>query len=167
MSVSETQTPVTGAEFRSLMSRFPSGVTVVSTLDEQGMPHGMTVSAFSSLSMQPPLVLVCIDASATMSDVISRASHFAVSILSEDQQELSRRFSDAAMEQRFAGVPIATGAGDVPILLGAHAVVQCRRVSVHAGGDHIILIGEVIGGSSGADTRPLLYHRGAYERLER
>lgn len=148
------------------MSRFPSGVTIVSTRDGEGRPHGMTVSAFASLSMEPPMVLVCIDAAATMSALLAQTSHFAVSILAQSQEELSRRFSDTAMELRFEGVATRHGAGGAPLIEGAHAVVECRRVALHVAGDHHILIGEVTGGSLGDETQPLLYHRGSYGRLE-
>lgn len=164
MTVDSTVHPT---EFRTLLSRFASGVTVVSTIDAAGRPHGMTVSAFSSLSAEPPLVLVCIDAQATMCTLLGTAPSFSVNILDEAQQELSRRFADTAMELRFDGVPWQPGAGGVPLLAGAHATIECRRTATFPGGDHIILVGEVVGGHVGEATQPLLYHRGGYGRLGR
>ena len=153
--------------FRALLGRFASGVTVVTTLDAEGRAHGMTVSAFSALSLEPPLVLVCVAHAASMLGVLDAATHFAVNILSEEQEALSRRFADEAMELRFDGVEYARGAGGVPVLAHTVATIACRRHDRHDVGDHAIFIGEVVEGRVDGDRRPLVYHRGAYGRLAR
>src|SRR5215211_1655668 len=95
--------PVTKDEFRSVMSRFASGVTVVTVKAKESRPQGITVSAFSSLSLDPPLVLVCIDKRASVHDLLSEGSHFAVNILAADQELASRRFSSKD-DDRFGGI---------------------------------------------------------------
>jgi flavin reductase (DIM6/NTAB) family NADH-FMN oxidoreductase RutF len=167
MTTSEAGKAVTRDLFRSLLSRFASGVTVVTTVDERERAHGMTVSAFASLSLDPPLVLLCVDHAASMFGVLDAATHFAVNILAEDQAALSRRFSDEAMELRFDGIAWSPGTGGVPVLAGTAAAIECRRHAKHDAGDHAIFIGEVVGGSAEGGRRPLVYFRGTYGRLER
>jgi len=151
--------------FRTLLSRFLSGVTVVTTSDDEGRPHGMTVSSFCSLSLEPPLVLVCIDRTASMHDLLTSAETFAVNILAGDQEVLSRRFADVGIEARFDGVSWSPSSAG-PLIDGAHATLECRRVARHPGGDHTIIIGEVLGGSTALRGSPLLYYRGGYGQLE-
>ncbi|MBC7895019.1 MAG: flavin reductase family protein [Cytophagaceae bacterium] len=158
---------LTPDQFRQLMSRFASGITVLTAVDAHLRPHGMTVSAFSSLSLDPPLVLVCVDRSATMLDVLDASSHFAVNILAEGQEALSRRFSLEEMELRFEGVGHSTGIAGLPVLHGALATLECRRSARHDAGDHAIFIGEVVGGTLDPAARPLVYYAGAYGRVER
>jgi flavin reductase (DIM6/NTAB) family NADH-FMN oxidoreductase RutF len=151
--------------FRSILGRFASGVTIVTALDEQGQPHGMTVSAFSSLSLNPPLVLICIDNAATMSPVIATASHFVVNILTSTQEELSRRFADQ-LDNRFAGIGYRESASGAPILDDVLAWVDCRIVARHPAGDHVIVVGEVQSGKV-LNGEPLLYYRSGYAMLAR
>lgn len=166
MTAPHAEKALTPDQFRQLMSRFASGITVLTAVDARLRSHGMTVSAFSSLSLDPPLVLVCVDRSATMLEVLDVATHFAVNILAEDQEGLSRRFSLEEMELRFEGVAHSSGMGGVPVLAGALATLECRRAGRHDAGDHAIFIGEVVGGSLDAAARPLLYYAGAYGRVE-
>lgn len=150
--------------FRAVLGRFASGVTVVTTRDTNGMPHGMTVSAFSSLSLDPALVLVCIDASASMEPVMSRATSFCVNILRDNQEALSRRFASPG-GNRFDGIGYQDNVGD-PRLDDVLAWLQCRVVTRHVAGDHVIYVGDVQ--QAGAhEGRPLLYYRGGYATLER
>jgi flavin reductase (DIM6/NTAB) family NADH-FMN oxidoreductase RutF len=151
--------------FRSILGRFATGVTIVTALDEHGQPHGMTVSAFSSLSLNPPLVLICIDNAATMSPVIATASHFVVNILTSTQEELSRRFADQ-LDNRFAGIGYRESASGAPILDDVLAWVDCRVVARHPAGDHVIVIGEVQSGKV-LNGEPLLYYRSGYAMLAR
>jgi flavin reductase (DIM6/NTAB) family NADH-FMN oxidoreductase RutF len=167
MTASTPQAHVSVEHFRALLGRFASGVTIVTAADDRERPHGMTVSAFSSLSIEPPLVLVCIDAAASMQGMFVVGSFFAVNVLAADQEPLSRRFSDEAMELRFDGVPWAAGATGAPLLVHAHARLECRCVQRHVGGDHVIVIGQVVHGDTPEGTAPLLYHRGAYGSLAR
>lgn len=167
MTASHADMALTPDQFRQLMSRFASGITVLTAVDARQRPHGMTVSAFSSLSLDPPLVLVCVDRSASMLDVLDAATHFAVNILAEGQEALSRRFSLEEMELRFEGVGHSSGIGGVPVLHGALATLECRRMARHDAGDHAIFIGEVMGGTLDQAARPLVYYAGAYGRVER
>jgi flavin reductase (DIM6/NTAB) family NADH-FMN oxidoreductase RutF len=150
--------------FRAVLGRFASGVTVVTARDADGNPHGMTVSAFSSLSLDPPLVLVCIGNDASTAPVMAQAGSFAVNVLRDDQEALSRRFA-SAMSQRFEGIGYQGSEGD-PRLEGVLAWMQCRVVAQHPSGDHVIYVGEVEQAGM-SDGRPLLYYRGGYATLER
>lgn len=150
--------------FRSVLGRFASGVTVVTVHDANGNDQGMTVSAFSSVSLSPPLVMVCIGLDASLHPVIEHATHFGVNILSAGQEALSRRF--AAHLDRFDGVGFERGESGVALLRGALAFLECRIVARHPAGDHTIVIGEVENVGN-RDDRPLLYYRGGYAQLER
>lgn len=157
--------PIDGDLFRAALSRFASGVTIITTRDEQGRDHGMTVSAFSSLSLEPPLVLVAIGHDATMAPVMATATSFGVNILSERQEELSRRFADK-LDDRFAGIGITRGVLGDALIDEALGTLDCRIVARHPAGDHDIVVGEVEGAAA-HDGRPLLYYRGGYAGLER
>jgi 3-hydroxy-9,10-secoandrosta-1,3,5(10)-triene-9,17-dione monooxygenase reductase component len=148
--------------FRSALSRFASGVTVLTTHTQDGRDLGMTASAFSSVSLDPPLVLVCVGHEASMASPLQHATHLAVHVLSADQESLSRRFADVESD-RFTGLEITRGAGGVPMLDGALARLQCRIVARHPGGDHVIVVAEVLEAHI-ADGEPLLYFRGRYAR---
>jgi len=151
--------------FRAVLGRFATGVTVVTTRDADGTPHGMTVSAFSSLSLEPPLVLVCVANSATMAPLMASAEHFAVNVLSSTQEAVSRRFA-GDVHDRFAGIGFHEGHNGAPVLDEVLAWLQCRIVARHPAGDHVIIIGEVEHADVG-DGKPLLYYRGGYATLER
>jgi flavin reductase (DIM6/NTAB) family NADH-FMN oxidoreductase RutF len=157
--------PIDGDLFRAVLSRFASGVTIVTTRDAEGRDHGMTVSAFSSLSLDPPLVLVAIGHDATMAPVMATATSFGVNILSEAQEELSRRFADK-LDDRFAGIGITRGVLGDALLDDALGTLDCRVVARHPAGDHDIVVGEVEGAAA-HNGRPLLYYRGGYAELER
>ena len=149
-------------EFRKAMSCFASGVTVVTT-EHDGARFGITVSAFSSLSLDPPLVLVCIDKSTHIHDVIGKAERFAVNMLDEGQQEISNQFA-SRIDDRFDGVEVEEGRLKLPLLSGALAAVECRLHATLPGGDHTIFVGEVIG-THMRDGNPLLYYRSEYRTL--
>jgi flavin reductase (DIM6/NTAB) family NADH-FMN oxidoreductase RutF len=150
--------------FRALLGRFPSGVTVVTANDEHGHPHGMTVSSFCSVSLEPPLILVCIERYASMHDLLAHTPTFTVSVLADSQEELSRRFADTGVAARFDGVAWTQGPGG-PRIGGAHAWLECRNVAQHPAGDHTIIIGEVHSGTMAAEGGPLVYYRGGYGQL--
>lgn len=162
--------PLDPATFRSILGRFASGVTIVTARDSHGTDHGMTVSAFCSLSLQPPLVLMCIERSTAMHDVLHQATHLAVNVLASTQESLSRRFSEPT-DDRFAGIGYSRGVTGAAILHDVLAHLECRLVDRHPGGDHCIIVGEVIAGEvhtpAARAERPLLYYRGGYSQLER
>jgi flavin reductase (DIM6/NTAB) family NADH-FMN oxidoreductase RutF len=150
-------------EFRLAMSRFASGVTVVTCQGPGGEMRGITVSAFSSLSLEPPLVLVCIDKRASLHDDLREGSCFAVNFLAEDQEPVSRRFASKEPD-RFNGIHCREGETRAPLIEGSLGFVECRVVSVYAGGDHTIFVGQVEASGAG-DGKPLLYFRSGYSNL--
>lgn len=152
-------------EFRAVLGRFASGITVITARDADGRDHGMTCSAFCSVSLAPPLVLACIDQSADMHGFLRKASHFGVSILEESQEALSRRFAELA-SGRFDGIGYTRAESGVILLDDAIAHLECMVVNRHDAGDHLICVGEV-GWAEYRQERPLLYYRGGYAQLER
>ena len=156
--------PIDPDEFRAVLGRFASGVTVL-TARAGKVDHGMTVSAFCSASLTPPLVVACIDKSADMADVLRKATHFGVSILAEGQEALSRRFSELPAG-RFDGIGYRRADSGVVLLDDALAHLECRHVAAHDAGDHVIHVGEVEAASC-RQSRPLLYYRGGYAQMER
>jgi flavin reductase (DIM6/NTAB) family NADH-FMN oxidoreductase RutF len=155
--------PVNKDDFRAALSHFASGVTVVTAAASDGTPRGLTVSAFSSLSLEPPLILVCIEHRASLHDVLKDAEFFAVNILAEDQEVISRRFASRDPD-RFSGVGYAIGATGAPLLDAALAHLECRKTQAYAGGDHTIFLGEVEGTAT-KEGKPLIYFRGGYAAL--
>ena len=133
--------------FRQLAGSFASGVTVITTGDGGGF-HGMTASAFSSVSLDPMLVLVCVDRTAETLPFLQRSLLFNVNILSQRQEQLSRQFATKASPQsdRLDGVDFHLGTTGVPVIEGCVAYFECRVVQQYDGGDHIIFVGEVEGG---------------------
>ncbi len=154
---------VDAASFRRALGQFASGVTVVTTCDRGGRPLGLTVSAFCSVSLHPPLVLVCIDQRAETNLGMRESGLFAVSVLREDQEDVSRRFASTAHD-KLEGLELAAGRQGLPLVPGALAHVQCRVRSFHDEGDHTVWVGEVLA-LAVQPGRPLLYHAGAYRRL--
>jgi flavin reductase (DIM6/NTAB) family NADH-FMN oxidoreductase RutF len=159
----------TGRDFRDVLAGFATGVNVITTRGEDHT-YGMTASAFSSVSLDPPLILVCIGSTATGSEMVRRNGVFAVNILSADQEPLSRYF--ASKERRrgpdaFRGIPHRDGVSGSPILEGAVAYLDCAVHAVHEAGDHLIFIGEVLELGASADAEPLLFHGGQYRLLRR
>lgn len=156
---------INASTFRSVLGRFASGVTVVTARDAGGRDHGMTVSAFASLSLQPPLILMCVEKRAELHPVLEEAGKCAVNILSEDQESLSRRFAER-MTDRFDGIGYTRGITGAALLDEALAHIECELVDRHPGGDHTIYIGRVIAATA-TSSRPLLYYRGGYAQMER
>ena len=152
--------------FRQLLSRFATGVTVLTTRDGEGRPVGMTASSLASVSLVPPLVSVCVDVSADMHRVLSASGDFVVNILSAGQEELSRRFAAQPAEGRFDGVPWRETSTGLILLGGALAHIECERFADFPLGDHTLFVGRVTGGTVG-EAEPLLYFRGSYGALHR
>jgi len=152
--------------FRSVLGRFASGITVVTTRDGDQRDVGMTVSAFCSVSLQPPIIQVCIDRTASMFGALAQSTQFAVNILAADQEALSRRFSTADSTRRFDGIGYRRGESGMVLLDDALAHLECRIVSSHEAGDHTIFVGEVECATAHG-AQPLLYYRGGYTQLER
>lgn len=147
---------------RRIMGHFATGVTVV-TAHLDGEIYGMTANAVSSLSLNPPLILVAVDKSAAMHASLTSCRHFAVNILSDDQEHLSRRFAMRGPKE-VADLKWITGASGAPILADSLAWVDCRLAEILPGGDHNIFLGEILAGDC-RDASPLLYFGGKYRRL--
>ncbi len=152
-------------EFKSVLARWASGVSVVTTSDD-GLLYGLTVSSFSSLSLEPPLILVCLHNENRMPDMIRRSGGFAVSILGDDQQEASNYFARPGREptRDFTEICGAWSGEGQPVVDGALAYVVCKTYSLIPQGDHTIVIGEAIE-TKHRPGRPLLYFDRAYRSL--
>lgn len=144
---------------REVMRSYPTGVTIVAACDAGGVPFGLTVNSFASVSLDPPLVLVCIGRSSSCHDRLVSAPRFAVTILSSQQEPLASRFANDPSEGRFDGVEWTLSAGGVPIIDGAVARLECSRHEVVAAGDHSILVGRVERSVVNVGTA-LLFHDG-------
>ena len=149
---------------RDALGCFATGVTVATCLGPDGEPAGLTVNSFTSVSLDPPLLLVCLAKNAASAAALIAASHFAVNVLQTGQQPASIRFSTRD-EDRFGATPWECGEAGAPILAESLGVFECERHAVHDGGDHHILIGQVVKASFDASLDPLLYFRGKYRRL--
>lgn len=155
--------PVDAELFRLILRHFAAGVTVITSLADDGRPAGMTATAFSSVSTEPPQVLVCVNAEARTRKAIEDHAGFAVNILAAGQEELAMRFASRVTD-KFEGIGWRGGVTGAPLLEGAIAIVECRIANAVEAGTHVIYIGEVLsGGVEPGD--PLLYFDGSYRRL--
>jgi flavin reductase (DIM6/NTAB) family NADH-FMN oxidoreductase RutF len=150
-------------EFRRVLSHFAAGVTVVTTLDRERRPHGLTATAFTSVSLDPPLVLVCVDKTAETYPQFEPAGIFAVNFLSLEQRDISQRFAKHGGD-KFGDLSWRSGGLGAPLLDGTVGHVECRIRHWYDAGDHTIMVGEI----ESADARegePLLHFRHAYRRV--
>jgi flavin reductase (DIM6/NTAB) family NADH-FMN oxidoreductase RutF len=154
---------VDDAQFRQLLGRFATGVVVITLTAPDGRPHGMTANSLASVSLRPPLLSVSVDHAAAMHDLITCANQFVINVLSSNQEGLSRRFADP-YDERFDGVGYHMGQSGGVLLDGALAHIECVRHDLVEAGDHTIVIGRVVAGTT-AEGRPLLYYRGGYGAL--
>ena len=155
--------PIDDARFKEAMSRFASGVTVVTT-EHDGTPYGMTVASFASLSLHPPLVLVCIEQLVKTHDAIQASGYFGVSILGQSQADVSGRFASKT-EDKFAGINTRRSEHGVPLIDVAICTLECRVYGELPGGDHTIFVGEVLD-SDTSDGAPLVYYRSSYREIK-
>ena len=149
---------------RDALGCFATGVTVVTCVDGQGRPAGLTVNSFTSVSLDPPLLLVCLHKEALSAGPLTSATHFAINVLQAQQQPASITFS-TRVEDRFGSTPWSCGEAGAPILKDSLGVFECERFALYDGGDHHILVGQVVKASFDAGVDPLLYFRGRYRRL--
>lgn len=150
-------------DLRDALGRFVTGVTLVTTQTAQG-PLGITANSFSSVSLDPPLVLWAPARKSSRFPAFEAAEYFAIHILGTDQRDLAERFARSGGD--FAGIETTSGHGGTPLIAGCAARFECRHAAGHDGGDHLIVVGEVLRLVE-RDVAPLIYHRGAYGALAR
>jgi flavin reductase (DIM6/NTAB) family NADH-FMN oxidoreductase RutF len=149
---------------RNALGCFATGVTVITARSPDGQLIGFTANSFNSVSLDPPLVLFSLDRKAQSLRGFQMSTHFAVNILARDQRALSNQFARAT-DDKFAGVAFTRWDSGAPILEGAIASFECRLRDMHAGGDHVIFVGQVERMAAREDGEPLLYFRGSYATL--
>ena len=158
-----TATPLSAPDLRQALSQFATGVTVITSFRKSGELHGLTANAFTSVSLEPPLLLICVDKKADSYPCFDEVGVFTVNILATDQEALSRRFAVSG-GNKFEGVAYHLGGNGAPILEGTLGHIECRVTARHEGGDHTIYVGAV----QEAETRehkPLLFFRGGYREI--
>lgn len=148
-------------QFKAALRRFPSGVTVVTAAPAGTVPQAITVSAFSSVSLDPPLILVCLNSHGRAAEIIAAEPRFCVNVLSVGQADDSRACT-APADDRLACVEWHPGANGCPVLARAAASLECDHYALHPAGDHVILVGRVTAIHLGDGTEPLVYHDGDY-----
>lgn len=152
--------------FRNALGCYATGVTVVTTVRENGKPEGLTVNSFASVSLKPPLVLWSLLSSSKCLSAFRDAPYFAVNVLASDQEHLSIHFGRPFFDKFGAeSVPVLLGLGGLPLLAGAAAWFECRKEFCTYGGDHVVLFGSVERYRQ-FDREPLIFHRGRYSRLK-
>lgn len=154
---------VTPDEFRRACGRFATGVSIATVLDAEGTPHGLTVSSFTSVSLMPPLVLICLGHEVTVIDAFRSALHFGINVLSAAQQDISERFARKGFD-RFNGLPWRKGRTGVPLIPGALAGIECAAEQRIVSGDHDIFVGRMVHAAV-EEGDPLIYFASAYREL--
>jgi flavin reductase (DIM6/NTAB) family NADH-FMN oxidoreductase RutF len=156
---------MTPETYKRICSRFPKGVTVVTARRPDGLPIGMTVSAFTGVSLAPPTVLICVRSASQVAPAFLQAEHFCVNVLSESQREISQQFASRDFEQRFCGVRWNEGLYAVPVLPDTLGYFVCERGDIVLNGDHYVIFGEVIQGGYSDVSYPLVYWASEYQSL--
>jgi len=152
-------------EFRNALGAFATGVTIVTTMTEEGTPIGLTANSFSSVSLDPPMVLFCLDRRSYSFAHFQKSTHFAVNVLSAEQQEISNHFAKAS-EDKWNDVSYDFCGVGCPSFANSLAIFECSTRDIHEAGDHIIIVGEVENFTHRTDGDPLLYYGGKYGRLD-
>jgi flavin reductase (DIM6/NTAB) family NADH-FMN oxidoreductase RutF len=155
--------PIDKNELRRVMGHFATGVTVITTFSAQGELHGLTANSLTSVSLEPPLLLACVDKLIESYPCFESSRVFTVNVLAEDQEDLSRRFATSGTN-KFEGVAFQRGANGCPILHGALAYLECKLYGAYDGGDHTIYVGEIEQAET-REGRPLLFFRGGYRSV--
>ena len=154
------------AELRHVAGQFATGVVVVTTRDEDGAPYGLTMNAMTSLSLYPPLFLICVDNASDTLPVLLESRVFVVNVLADDQESISRVFASKGTD-KFDGIGYHAGETGAPLFDGTLATIDCRVVETYPGGDHTILLSEVERTEVDDKKEPLLFYRGDYAELKR
>ena len=156
--------PINSDEFRAALGRFASGVTVVTTKDADENLHGITVSAFCSVSLEPPLILICIEKTTGSHYALEESENFVVNILRENQQYYSDQFA-SYLPDKFDGIEYEMNEAGIPVLKNTLANLECRSINAYDSGDHTIFIG-LVEKCLVADDNPLIYFHGNYRKLK-
>ncbi|HUW38061.1 MAG TPA: flavin reductase family protein [Rhodocyclaceae bacterium] len=149
--------------FRNALGSYPTGVTVITARAQDGSTAGLTINSFASVSLDPPLVLWSLSLHSPSLPAFQNCSHYAINVLAQDQQVLSQRFA-ATQADKFAGLDFTVGAGGALLLPGCCAWFECRNETHHAGGDHLIFVGQVEGFAI-SNRPPLVFQGGQYRQL--
>jgi flavin reductase (DIM6/NTAB) family NADH-FMN oxidoreductase RutF len=155
--------PIDKNELRRVMGHFATGVTIITTISETGQLHGLTANSFTSVSLEPPLVLISVDKKAESYASFEQSKVFTVNVLSDSQEALSRKFAVSGTD-KFTGVAFHAGGNGAPILYGVIAHVECRLYASYDGGDHTLHLGEIIEAEV-REGKPLLFYRGGYRAI--
>jgi len=155
--------PIEKQEFRRVLGHFAAGVTVVTTIGDDGRPYGLTATAFTSVSLEPPLVLVCVDKNSESHPHFHASGVFAVNFLAVDHEHLSRRFAVSGGE-KFGDLVVRRGSTGAPVLADALGYLECRTEQVIEAGDHTIFLG-LVEAADAREGEPLLYFRGSYRQI--
>ncbi|MBB5210139.1 flavin reductase family protein [Microbulbifer hydrolyticus] len=162
-AINGRQHAVEPQQLRQVFGQFATGVTIITTSNESGEPVGMTASSFNTVSLEPPLILWCIGKNTGCFDAFDRCEHFAIHVLSDEQEALSSLFARRGTD-RFAGLDYIINNDGVPLLHEYCARLQCTVAARYDGGDHLIMVGRVQAMHT-QDREPLLFHRGRYARI--
>ncbi len=159
--------PIEADSLRAIMRQWATGITLVTSAHDGDSPHGMTVTSFTSVSLDPPLIVVSLENSSRTYQLVKQTGVFAVSILRQDQQDLAERFAGRIPDDRdrFHGIPYRQASSGAPIPEGILAYLDCRLVETHPVGTHTLFIGEVVEGTVEGQGSPLLYYNRGYRRL--
>ena len=155
--------PLTSHEFKHACGRFSTGITIATVNDAQGTPHGLTVNSFTSVSLVPPLISICLGHAVSLIEIFRAASYFGINVLAEDQKPLSEHFARKGHD-RFEGIEWQPGPNGVPLLAGVLAAIECRVVRRIPAGDHDIFLAEMLTASV-SEGNPLLYFASRYRQL--
>ena len=155
---------VSGEEFRRACGRFATGITVATVMDPDGVPHGLTVNSFSAVSLDPPLVSICLGHAVSLIDLFRGGKFFGINILGENQQALSDHFARKGHD-RFQGVSWTPGQTGAPLIYDAIAAIECQLEQLVPAGDHDIFIGRMVA-TRVSESGPLLYFASAYRKLQ-
>jgi flavin reductase (DIM6/NTAB) family NADH-FMN oxidoreductase RutF len=150
-------------ELRRVMGHFATGVSIITSVTKDGQLVGLTANALTSVSLVPPLLLICVDKQAESYPHFAASKLFTVNLLSSEQEDLSRRFATKG-DNKFEGVAYRRGANGAPILNNVLAFMECRIVAAYEGGDHTIFLGEIEEAST-SEGQPLLFYRGGYRSI--
>jgi flavin reductase (DIM6/NTAB) family NADH-FMN oxidoreductase RutF len=157
--------PVASEEFRRACGRFATGVTIATVVDPQGVAHGLTVSSFAAVSLDPPLVSICLGHAVSLIDLFRASNYFGINILAENQRNLSERFARKGQD-RFQGIEWTAGETGAPLIAGVLAAIECRVEQRIPVGDHDIFVGCMVAART-AEGAPLLHFASGYRKLQR